>query len=204
MHLEIFNEAQKEVLPYLKQFKRNYCLVGGTAIALHLGHRYSIDFNLFTQEKIRKNTEKAKIAQLPFSKIPIYEDEDQIHLIVNGVKLTFYHYPYPIIADLEVENTISIPSLLTLAAMKAFALGRRAKWKDYFDLFLIIKDHYSIDEISEEAERIFGDMYSAKLFRQQLSFHKDIDYSESIDFIANSYNEKEVKDFLIEKAICIF
>ena len=47
MHLEILNKEQKELLPILSQFKREYYLVGGTAIALHIGHRESIDFDLF-------------------------------------------------------------------------------------------------------------------------------------------------------------
>ena len=47
MHKEILSKYQIELLPLLKQFKREYYLVGGTAIALHIGHRRSIDFDLF-------------------------------------------------------------------------------------------------------------------------------------------------------------
>jgi hypothetical protein len=54
MHLEILNAAQFELLPVLSQFKREYYLVGGTAIALHIGHRQSIDFELFKEKDIRK------------------------------------------------------------------------------------------------------------------------------------------------------
>lgn len=47
MHDEILNVAQKKLLPLLAQFKREYYLVGGTAIALHIGHRRSVDFDMF-------------------------------------------------------------------------------------------------------------------------------------------------------------
>ena len=47
MHKEIFNPNQIQLLPLVKQFKKEFYLVGGTAIALHIGHRRSIDFDLF-------------------------------------------------------------------------------------------------------------------------------------------------------------
>jgi hypothetical protein len=55
--------------------------------------------------------------------------------------------------------------LLTLAAMKAFALGRRAKWKDYLDLYFILKDYYSVQEIGKKASELFGEMFSEKLLK---------------------------------------
>ena len=47
MHDEILNADQLELLPLMAQFRREYYLVGGTAIALHIGHRRSVDFDLF-------------------------------------------------------------------------------------------------------------------------------------------------------------
>ena len=84
--------------------------------------------------------------------------------------------------------------------MKAFALGRRAKWKDYVDLFFILKDHYSIQEICREAEKNFGSHFSGKLFREQLAFHKDIDYSEPIDYLLPPVSDDKIRNFLIDKA----
>jgi len=55
LYKEVLNENQLELLPLIKQFKREFYLVGGTAIALHLGHRRSIDFDLFKPRKITIN-----------------------------------------------------------------------------------------------------------------------------------------------------
>lgn len=131
------------------------------------------------------------------------EDIDQVHFIVNEVKLTFFHFPYPIPHNIRLENIISLPNLKTLAAMKAFALDRRAKWKDYVDLYFILKSHFSISEISKEATSYFGGLFSEKLFRQQLAFHSDINYSESVEFLAPAPQEEEIKAFLIDKALDI-
>lgn len=203
MHPEILNSEQVKLFPYLKNFNRSFYLVGGTAIALHLGHRRSIDFDLFTPSRLIKSRIKRKLLDIPYNKVFLFEDYDQMHLTLNNVKFTFFSFPYPIQHNVKVENIITIPSLLTLASMKAFALGRRAKWKDYVDLYFILNDHYSISDISAEAGLNFGELYSEKMFREQLAFHNDIDYTEPVDYLSASITEDEIKNFLIEKAIDI-
>ena len=84
--------------------------------------------------------------------------------------------------------------------MKAYALGRRSKWKDYVDLYFILNSYYTIDEITLKAKEIFDDMFIEKLFRAQLCFFADIDYSEPVELILPSVSEDEIRNFLIEKA----
>ena len=61
MHREILDENQLNLLPLLKNFKREFYLVGGTAIALHIGHRASIDFDLFKKSPFITSKVLAKI-----------------------------------------------------------------------------------------------------------------------------------------------
>jgi hypothetical protein len=152
MYLNILSNQQNELLSFISCFRRNYYLVDGTAIALHIGHRRSIDYDLFTDKTLNKILISKKIFGLKFSKQILYEDIDQMHFLINEVKITFFNYPYPVKHNEMVKRFISMPSLLTLSAMKAFALSRRAKWKDYVDLYFIIKDRYSIIDISTEAK----------------------------------------------------
>ena len=201
MHTEILYTRQLELLTHLKVFNKSFYLVGVTAIALYLGHRRSIDFDLFSSAPLVKHRIKKKLVKIPFQQITIFEDVGQIHLIINDVKVTFFYYPYIVPHKEKTSENFAIPSLLSLAAMKAFALGRRAKWKDYVDMYFILKYHFSIDEISLESIKIFGNQFAEKLFRQQLAFHKDIDFSETVEFINNPVSESEIKEFLIEKAI---
>jgi hypothetical protein len=202
MHLNILSDKQNKLLSFISGFRRNYYLVGGTALALYIGHRRSIDFDLFTDKKINKLLIKKKVFEQNFNKQILYEDIDQMHFLLNDVKITFFNCPYPVKHDEMFKKYISMPSLLTLSAMKAFALGRRAKWKDYVDLYFILKEHYSIKDISTEANHIFGDLFSEKLFREQLAFHKDIDYSEPVEYLPEfEVHEKEIKEFLINKSL---
>ena len=61
MHFNILNEDQQKLLPLLSKFKREYFMVGGTSIALHIGHRMSIDFDLFKNGTIKPKAITKKI-----------------------------------------------------------------------------------------------------------------------------------------------
>ena len=202
MHLEILTEQQRELLTFVAQFKRSFYLVGGTAIALHIGHRRSIDFDLFTSKKLNKSRIRKKVFEQPFNKRTIFDDVDQAHFNIHGIKTTFFQYPYPVEHTEMLDNVISMPPLLSLAAMKAFALGRRAKWKDYVDLYFILKDYFSVKDIVSETNKIFEQQFNEKLFRLQLAFHKDIDYSEPVEYMSGfEVDEQEIRDFLIDKSL---
>jgi len=202
MHTEILSQEQVELLKFITTFRRSFYLVGGTAIALQLGHRQSIDFDLFTSAKIKAPTLRRQVEQSGFSYKVLGADYDQLHFILNNVKMTFFSYPYPIEHRVILTDVISMPSLLSLAAMKAFALGRRAKWKDYVDLYFLLRDYFSIAEINREAQRLFGDSFSDRLFRGQLAYHADIDYSEKVDYmLGHGTDDETVRAFLIDKAL---
>jgi tRNA nucleotidyltransferase/poly(A) polymerase len=82
MHRNILTANQVKLLPLIKEFSQDYYLVGGTAIALYLGHRRSIDFDLFTVGTIKKGSIKRLIDSHKFSVTDIlFEDSEQIHLV---------------------------------------------------------------------------------------------------------------------------
>jgi len=199
MYKTILTKNQLDLLPLIQKLSKAYYLVGGTAIALHIGHRRSIDFDLFTRKKINRTSLKKLIqhCNLEIQHL-IYEDSDQLHLIINAVKVTFYSFPYNIPSDIPFENIITLPTLLDLGAMKAFALGRRAKWKDYVDMYFLFRDHFSLDEVSNRAKSLFANDFSQKLLRQQLCYFEDVDFTESVEFISNQVSETNIKDFLID------
>jgi hypothetical protein len=85
--------------------------------------------------------------------------------------------------------------------MKAYALGKRSKWKDYVDLYYILKNYHTVIQISEKASAIYGDLFSEKLFRAQLCYFNDIDYSEPVEFLNEKPTENEIKSFLTETAL---
>jgi hypothetical protein len=95
------------------------------------------------------------------------------------VKCTFLHFPYPVSHTTLSVGQITAPDPLTIAALKAFALGRRAKWKDYVDLYFVFRLH-SLTDVVNRACGIFAGEFNEKLFREQLAYHRDINYSEAV------------------------
>ena len=197
MHLEILSKEQLDLLPILSQFKREYYLVGGTAIALHIGHRESIDFDLFKEKDIRKKDVYTKLKNIDYK--VSFADYNQINMVSYGVKITFFSFPYQVPLNAELKSFLKMPDLLTLGAMKAFALGRRSKWKDYLDLYFILKFHFSYKEVATKAKEIFKDEFIEKQFIAQLGYFKGINYDEEVTFlIPNPPSEDEIKKFLSE------
>ena len=201
MHKEILSEKQLELLPLIAQFGREYYLAGGTAVALHIGHRRSIDFDLFKYSSLNHKKNLSRISDFGLQYDVTRRVADQMNVTVGDVKVTFLEYPFPVEAKTKFDNTIKIPELIDLAAMKAYALGRRSKWKDYVDLYYILKDHFSFGQIAKRASEIFGQLFSEKLFRAQLSYFDDIDYSEQVEYVNTAVPEEEIRDFLAAKSI---
>jgi hypothetical protein len=194
MHKEVLNDKQLELLPVMASFRKEYYLVGGTAIALHIGHRRSIDFDMFKPSAINHKKNLDRITQAGYPCTVTRRVTEQMNLIVNEVKVTFFQYPFPINPTEKFETYFKLPSLLQLAAMKAYALGRRSKWKDYVDLFFLLKEHFSIEEISQCAIGIFGELYSEKMFRAQMCYFEDVDYTEEVDYlIPNPPPDEEIR-----------
>ena len=205
MHKEILNQNQIDLLPLISSFKREYYLVGGTAIALYLGHRRSIDFDMFKYSSINHTRNLEKLNKFQFSYKITRRVGEQMNLDIHDVKVTFFQYPFDIPLKTMFENIMKLPSLLDLAAMKSYALGRRAKWKDYVDLYFLLKQWFSIKEISERANEIFGELFSEKLFRAQLTYFNDVNYSEKVEYIIpNPPANEVVKEELIRIATDIF
>lgn len=202
MHEEILNAAQQELLPLMAQFRQEYYLVGGTAIALHIGHRRSVDFDLFKMSAINHKKNLDKIIAAGFDHQVTRRVEEQMNLLVGGVKVTFFQYPFPVVPEDDFKNVFRLPSLISLAAMKAYALGRRSKWKDYVDLYFLLTKHFALAEVVGKATELFGELFSEKLFRAQLSYFDDIDYAEQVEYlIPNPPTAEEIKQGLTELSL---
>lgn len=197
MYDNILSDNQKLLLPFIKSFHKEYYLVGGTAIALQIGHRESIDFDMFKLGSVNKIKISQRLSDFGLTYQLLYSNAESFHILCNGVKITFFQYPFKIRTKIAFQD-IKIPDLLHLAAMKAYALGRRAKWKDYVDLYFIFKNYHSIEEVTSKAQGIFQSLFSPKLFKQQLCYFNDIDYGEEVSYCIDPISDEEIKAFLTE------
>jgi Nucleotidyl transferase AbiEii toxin, Type IV TA system len=124
-------------MPVLKQFN----LVGGTSLSLQIGHRISIDLDLFSNIDFDNSTIINAIE--PLGELTVLVDNPPfLQMRLNDVKLDFLKYPYPFIQNyLEIEG-IRLVSIENIATMKLTAIARRGAKKDFFDLYFLLERYY--------------------------------------------------------------
>jgi len=203
LHKEILTKEQVELLPLLKEFKDKFYMVGGTAIALHIGHRRSIDFDLFSEKKFQNFRIRKTFSLFVKKEKTLVDRPGELTMLLHNIKFTFFNFPYHISHPEKLDSVVSMPNLLTLAAMKAFALGQRAKWKDYVDLYFIMKKFHTIGEISKKADQLFGTNFNERMFREQLVYFSDVNYEEKVEYmkgfeIGEEEVKKELEEFIAE------
>lgn len=178
------------------ELAKAFYLAGGTGLALQLGHRKSLDLDFF-QKELRETIPAAALSrkiELVFAAAdakPELREAGQTIWSISGTKVAFIAYPFPLLHPLIDAGAISpalagiaLASPREIAAMKAYALGRRATARDYVDLYFILQSEaVTLDDIIEDASRkyvIEGEgLFSTRLFLEQLSYTRDLDDSDA-------------------------
>ena len=126
----------------------NTRLVGGTALALCLGHRLSIDLDFFGQ--VEGDTEMIATYLLRYGfDVKIRSNQKNIHIFtINGVKTDIVNYPYLWIDDIIEEDGIRLGGLKDIAAMKIAAITNRGSKKDFIDVYFLL-NHFSIEKMMD-------------------------------------------------------
>ncbi len=134
--LELLKDLMKR--DYLQQF----VLVGGTALALQIGHRESIDLDLFTTQEF--NTDKLVPDLLKHYDLqPSLQMPNTLICKINGVDVDFIQFKYSFIRPIINEDGIRMLSIDDIAPMKMDAITGRGSKKDFFDLYFLLK-HYCL------------------------------------------------------------
>lgn len=124
---------------------RDFFLVGGTALALQLGHRVSIDIDLFSGREFEPETLVKKLLT-QFDIQRIHHEPDTVRAIIRGVKVELIWHDYPLIGQPITLDGIRMASLPDLAAMKLNAVSGRGLKKDFWDIAALFNT-YNLDEM---------------------------------------------------------
>lgn len=176
LYTNIFDPNRADIWDKLKSIPIIGTLGGGTAIALQLGHRISYDFDIFLQSPVPNNLLRKVKTIFPDAEIrPQIDSSDELTFLLDGVKITYLYYPFPPLYPTIKTNSLPLFDLRDSAADKAYTIGRRGAWRDYYDLYFLCTVHkLSLAQIISDAEKKFGDLFSAKLFLEQLTYSGDI------------------------------
>lgn len=199
IHLDLLEENQREVFNKLKVFKKKAVLAGGTSLALQLNHRYSFDFDLFQTKPIHPIDTHLLNKTLAIKEI-VFKSSDMIATkLKNGVSLSLVYYWFkPLFPKIDA-GSLFLFDFRDITLDKAHTIGRRATWRDYFDLFYILKNKlYSIEEIVKNAKKKFGVEFSVEHFLSQLTYYDDLT-EFNLKFVTRSFSREEIKNFLTQE-----
>lgn len=145
---EILDKPRLKLLPQLRscinaldsQFNTERYLAWWTAVALYYGHRMSEDFDFFTATSF----DEVALAQQIWSYLPdatiIHQAPQTLYLLINGIKVSFFNFPYHLIDSLTQTDYFPIAWLHDLGCMKLQAIQWRATRKDYVDLYYLLNN----------------------------------------------------------------
>lgn len=131
---------------------KQFNLVGGTALALQIGHRISIDLDLFTSEDYSADRILTGLSSIGLVNIVI-DNPPFLQVNIDDLKLDFLKFPYSFIASHHIIDGIRLASVEHIAVMKLLAIARRGAKKDFFDLYYIL-EQYTLEEIMMLFEKI--------------------------------------------------
>lgn len=192
MHLEVL-DADVRAMWNRCGFLKGYYLAGGTALALQLGHRKSIDLDFFSDTLIPRTLLATLEEEFGTKATVIVQKSTELTLRMNGVKMTFLHFPFPCIESKIETDIVPLATVRDIASMKAYALGRRQSLKDYGDLFTIISgQRVSLKEIIEDAQTKFSDGFSDRAFLRQLLAPEDLE-EENIIWLVPEHSKEEMR-----------
>lgn len=179
LHFEILPTSQRRLWDELSDVPASFILYGGTAIALYLGHRESIYFDLFGAEPFDPDELYETISFLKNSQV-IQKAENTLTCLLNllsPVQVSFFGTPK--IKQLETPitipgNNLKIASLLDLAGMKASVVQKRTEVKDYIDIDALIQHGaVNLPMALSAGESIYGKSFNPEITLKSLSYYED-------------------------------
>ena len=157
MYKECLPNKGWKILYGLKDILAKYraTLAGGTALALHLGHRISIDLDFFTNVNFKVESIISEIRKKGYPFRIISEGEEYLIVDVDGIKVSLFKYEYPFMEKPVIYKGVQVAGILDIASMKVIAISQRGTKRDFVDLFCILQD-VPFHKVAEHMVRRFG------------------------------------------------
>jgi hypothetical protein len=197
--------VSKRLLALLRKLQnetifKDYFLVGETALALQIGHRISVDIDLFTQNELYVPEIAKYLKQNHSEKYQILNSQNMIYqVVIEGIKVDFVHHPFELVEPVHHENQISYLGKNDIAAMKLHAIetsGNRAK--DFVDIYFLLRE-ISLKKMFESYRKKYSteNIFNAK---RSLSFFDDIPEEswKEVQIIDKKITAMIIKDTIID------
>lgn len=175
-------------------FLEKYVLVGGSALSIHLCHRKSEDLDFFTYDDNFDIKEILEYIKQFAHKEILNTTDEQIDLLLDGVKVTFFNARWKFLTPINKSN-FHLATREQIAAMKVNVLFLRAKYRDYYDLYFLVKEGMSLKQIFAFSENIVEGI-TYKLFVVGLLYIDDVE-DDDISYLEpkEKISKKNIRNF---------
>lgn len=197
LHLETIEPKTLELLRRLQSLSifEHSRLVGGTALALQLGHRKSIDLDMFGT--IEATSEEIQDACRNAGELEISKTSKNINIYwVDGIKVDCVNYPYEWLEECKVLDGLRLASVNDIAAMKISAIINRGTKKDFIDLHFLLKE-MSLNQILDLYDKKYPDG-SRFIAIKSLTYFEDAE-SDPMPYMFNDVTWDDVKGSIISE-----
>jgi len=163
--LHLFEEKKPEILT-------QFYLSGGTALSLQLGHRESEDLDFFSEQSFQPQEIEQQLSPLgTLSQTEL--EKGTLNTFLNGVKLQFLAYPYPLLEPFVMWQGIQISSVIDIACTKLQTIGMRGYKRDFIDIYFLLKS-YSLETLFTYTRKKYSNVnYSEAHLLKSLVYFTD-------------------------------
>lgn len=171
-------------------------LVGGTSLALQLGHRISVDIDMFGNSDIDEIEFVTQLSK--FGKVTVIKKSKSIIIFsIDGIKVDFVNYNYPLLEQIMIFDNIRLVSDKDVAAMKLNAIAGRGSRKDFIDLYFLMKK-YTLKEMLSYYNQKYTDG-SAFMVIKSLSYFDDAE-KEAMPVMLQNVSWETMKNSILKEA----
>ncbi len=177
-------------------------LVGGTALSLQIGHRKSIDLDLFTQSDFEADTVLKHLVEAGYEPQVKHLQKQTLIAEIQGVKVDFIRFRYAFAYDVLVIDGIRMADIKDISCMKVDAIMGRGRKKDFFDLYFLLQ-HFTLTDIMSRYSQMFRHSTLFHVYKS-LTWFDDADLDGAIDVMDKKITWEKVKKTIVkavEKAI---
>ena len=158
-HWEAVDPKMRALMRHIgtADFSPRFYLAGGTALALQLGHRFSIDLDFFSKDDEVKEATHLEILSALRHLTPTAKERTTGNLLleINGIAVGFFGYGYPLIGESVSAEGISLASIQDIGLMKLDALATRGSRKDFYDAYFILQQ-VSLEDLLERGKQKYS------------------------------------------------
>ena len=199
LYQNILNTHQQLLLGKLDlQDAGDFYLAGGTALALQIGHRTSVDFDFYSKEPF-DNLELLASLQEQISDLTVQSQEEKtLRVFSQDTEVSFFVYPYPLIRPTVQFDQLKLASKEDIAAMKLIAIVQRGTQRDFVDIYFLLQE-FSLRELLSFATQKFAG-YQEMLFLKALVFFDDAENTvpqSGVRVLKPDYSWQKAKAYVI-------